>query len=262
MIQPIETSEAREATPQPSGTQAVGAATPAGKSFAAHLASSKAKAAGQATRTFTTDASRIHDAIKAGHRPIKTPEGEEWRPVRGNDRYGHIVRGPRKGLYINLSHGARRGEVFKVEYRDGKRVHVYGTGDSQKVVAAAKDSGREPGNGRKGDATAARRPPNETWAPVPGHGGIVDILSGPRNGYYLNVSGNERDGQVFQMVFRHGQEYHVYGKGKDRQVILVRRHNNPLAPHGGGRDFSAAGRTTQETGGTRAAGGSGGTRSD
>jgi hypothetical protein len=164
-------------------------------------------------------------------------------------------------MYINLSHGARRGEVFHVEHRNGERVHVYGKGDDEKVVLADKDSGKVDGHRGHGNARAAGRPPNETWAPVPGHGGIVDILSGPRNGYYLNVSGNERNGMVFHMIFRHGQEYHVYGKGKDRQVILVRHKNNPLAPHSAGRDYSGAGRTTHETGGTRAAG-SGGTPTD
>jgi hypothetical protein len=241
VIRPIETSEAQEATPQPHARRVAESAS-TGKSFAAVLAKQAGTAsddprAAAVGRTVTDNSGHIRDEIRAGHRPIQTPDGEAWRPVRGNDRYGHIVSGPRKGMYINLSHGARRGEVFRVEKHDGERVHVYGKGDSEKVVPAAKDSGRVPNHRLHGEAArAAKRPPNETWAAVPGHGGCVDILSGPRNGYYLNTSGNERDGQVFHMIFRHGKEYHVYGKGEDRQVILVRHANNPLVPRSQRKD--------------------------
>ena len=33
----------------------------------------------------------------------------------------------------------------------------------------------------------------------------------------------ERDGQAYVLVRRHGQELHVYGTGKERQVFEVRR---------------------------------------
>jgi len=229
MIQPIDNPEATaQASPKPAAEKSL----TGGKSFAAVL--DKASSVGGPPKA--------RDHVRPGnYGQVDVPDGESWRPVRGDDAYAHIVSGPRKGMMINLSHGARRGEVFRVEHRHGVRVHVYGEGKDERVVPASKDSGRVNRHDRDADVRAARRrPPGETWAPVPGHTGCVDILSGPRNGYYLNTSGNERDGMVFHMVFRHGREYHVYGTGKDREVILVRHpHGNPLRP-GGARTGGAS----------------------
>ena len=215
MIRPIETSETPEASPQRHALKAADAATPARKSFAAVLAGQKKVASHQAGEVDSPKRT-----AKGG--PIKAPEGEIWRPVRGDDNYAKILNGPRKGMYINLSRGARRGQVFHVEQRDGKRVHVYGKGENEKVVLASKDSGTVHG-GHDHHVRAARR---ETWAPVEGANNYADILSGPRNGYYVNTSGGERDGMVFHIVHRHGREYHIYGRGKDRQVVLVRHHHD------------------------------------
>lgn len=65
-------------------------------------------------------------------------------------------------------------------------------------------------------------PKGETTKPVDGHA-YSDILSGPRNGMYLNTSGNKRDGMAFSLVERNGREYHIYGSGKDRLVVCLRR---------------------------------------
>ena len=213
MIRPIETSEALEAT-QPQPTRPVSPATAAGKTFATVLAHEK--------KTANAEATGGHQAAKVPtHKKhaIDAPEGEVWRPVRGNDNYAKITDGPREGYYINLSRGERRGEVFKVEHRDGKRVHVYGSGDQEKVIEALKDSGRVPGNAR--EAGAARVPKGEEWAPVKGVSNYADILNGKRNGYYVNTSGGVRDGMVFQIVKDGDRVLHVYGKGKNRQVIEV-----------------------------------------
>lgn len=203
MIRQIDSTEAgtRQAT-----TPGVSPATPAGKSFQSVLAREKTTAA---------------DRAQLDKLPITAPQGEVWRPVRGDDNYAKIVDGPRAGMYVNLSRGDRRGEVFRVEERDGKRVHVYGEGDAQKVVDAAKDSGKV--KAEKHDANAAARhvPKNEQWAPVKGANNYADILNGPRNGLYVNTSGGERDGMAFQIVRRGDHTYHVYGKGKHRQVVEV-----------------------------------------
>jgi hypothetical protein len=215
VIRPIETSEALEATQQTQPNRAVGPATAAGKTFATVLAREK-KSTTAAAETESAEAAK-----RPTHRkhPIDAPEHEVWRPVRGNDDYAKIVEGPRAGYYINLSRGDRRGEIFKVEERDGKRVHVYGSGENEKVIEALKDSGRVPGNAR--GASAARVPKGEQWAPVDGVSNYADILNGKRNGYYVNTSGGVRDGMAFQIVKDGDRVLHVYGKGKNRQVIEV-----------------------------------------
>jgi hypothetical protein len=205
VIRQIDSNEAAQAT-QATTARSVGPTTPAAKSFQSVLAREKAAPA---------------DRTQVDKLPITAPQGEVWRPVRGDDNYAKIVDGPRAGMYVNLSRGERRGEVFRVEEREGKRVHIYGEGDSQKVVDAAKDSGKV--RAEKHDAqTAARHvPKNEQWAPVKGANNYADILNGPRNGLYVNTSGGERDGMAFQIVRRGDETYHVYGKGKHRQVVEV-----------------------------------------
>jgi hypothetical protein len=69
------------------------------------------------------------------------------------------------------------------------------------------------------DTTA---PKGETTKAVAGHG-YADILTGPRKDLFLNTSGNKRDGQTFRLVERHGRVFHVYGEGKDRLVVAMRK---------------------------------------
>jgi hypothetical protein len=80
-------------------------------------------------------------------------------------------------------------------------------------------------------------PKRERSVPVPGHS-YSDIVRGPRNGLYLNTSGNERHGEVFSLVKRDGKVFHVYGTGKDKLVVQLRYKNPPedvaaTAPAGG-----------------------------
>jgi hypothetical protein len=63
----------------------------------------------------------------------------------------------------------------------------------------------------------------ETTQAVPGHL-YSEILTGPRAGMYLNTSHNKRNGQAFVMVERNGVQYHVYGTGKNRTVVEMKRH--------------------------------------
>jgi hypothetical protein len=65
----------------------------------------------------------------------------------------------------------------------------------------------------------------ETTAAVPGHA-YADILTGPRSGLYLNMSGNKRDGQAFVMVERNGREFHIYGTGAHRTVVSQKAHDD------------------------------------
>jgi hypothetical protein len=63
----------------------------------------------------------------------------------------------------------------------------------------------------------------ETTQAVAGHP-YAEILTGPRAGMYLNTSHNSRSGQPFVMVHRNGVELHVYGTGKNRHVVEMKRH--------------------------------------
>ena len=69
---------------------------------------------------------------------------------------------------------------------------------------------------------AKKAPKGEKSAPVAGHS-YADITRGPRNGMFLNTSGNKRDGQAFTLVKRDGKEFHIYGSGKDRLVVCLKR---------------------------------------
>jgi hypothetical protein len=66
-----------------------------------------------------------------------------------------------------------------------------------------------------------RAPLKERTKPVEGHA-YADILSGPRNGMYVNTSGNKRHGQAFVLVERDGKRYHIYGEGEDRLVVCLK----------------------------------------
>ena len=69
---------------------------------------------------------------------------------------------------------------------------------------------------------AKKAPKGETTKAVEGHA-YADVLTGPRNGMYVNTSGNKRDGQAFVLLKRDGKEFHIYGSGKDRVVVCLRR---------------------------------------
>ena len=68
-------------------------------------------------------------------------------------------------------------------------------------------------------------PKGEKIKPVEGHR-YADITAGPRNGMYLNTSGNKRHGQAFVLVKRDGKEFHIYGTGKDRLVVCLKRKDD------------------------------------
>jgi hypothetical protein len=95
------------------------------------------------------------------------------------------------------------------------------------------------------DAKSTSAPKGERTQKVDGHH-YMEIVSGPRNGMFINNSGNGRDGDAFVIVKREGREFHIYGSGDDRSVYEV------------GRERAAAG-TSQGSATTTAATGSTGT---
>jgi hypothetical protein len=72
---------------------------------------------------------------------------------------------------------------------------------------------------------AKKAPKGEKTAPVEGHR-YADVTAGPRNGMFINTSGNKRDGQAFVLVKRDGKEFHIYGSGKDRLVVCLKRKDD------------------------------------
>jgi hypothetical protein len=162
------------------------------------------------------------------------PEGEKWRPVKGHDDYAEIVAGDRKGQFVNLNRGARRGEAFTIEERDGKAVHVYKKADGQEVVVPIESAKNARAAGTR---PSDREPPKgETWGPVKDHQSYADILTGPRNGYYINLQqGSTREGDVFHIVKRGGKEFHVYGEGDKTVSVQVGagKKKDDASPAGG-----------------------------
>lgn len=188
--------------------------------------------------------------------PPTPPAGETWVPVADTRYYAKIAGGPRAGSYINLGTGEHHGETFTIEQRAGTTVHVYGTGASEQVVDAATEAAAQ----AKPTATAAADPPakGETWGPVAGHWGYADILDGKRNGLYVNTSGGAREGMAFQIVKRHGREFHVYGQGADRQIFEVGRHETAATTPAATTKPAAAATPAAATGGTSPAASIGG----
>jgi hypothetical protein len=174
-----------------------------------------------------------------------TTEKETTRPVEGR-QYAEILSGPRAGMYVNTSGNARDGEAFILVKANGREQHIYGTGKDRTVVssgggeksAATEKSGS---TGKTTSTSTEKAPADEKTKQVEGRA-YADILNGPRSGLYLNTSGNVRDGQTFALVMRDGREFHIYGTGKDRQIIGLRKPDEKTAD-----DTKTAADTTTKT---------------
>jgi len=61
----------------------------------------------------------------------------------------------------------------------------------------------------------------EKLTKVAGHE-FARIKGGTRDDQCINLSGNARNGQAFDLIWRDGHQFHVYGgKGKDHTVVEV-----------------------------------------
>lgn len=85
--------------------------------------------AGASTGGAAAPAASFHaDLVKAS---------EKLEPVKGHP-YSLVVSGAHEGMYVNQTDNKRAGEAFAIEYRDGHRCHVYGSGKDEVVIAFAK----------------------------------------------------------------------------------------------------------------------------
>jgi hypothetical protein len=78
--------------------------------------------------------------------------------------------------------------------------------------------------------TTLKPPKGETWGPVNGHSDYADILSGPRNGYFVSLAPGKRQGKAFLIQHKEGQTYHVYGTGKTKEWVRVASDPKSLTP--------------------------------
>jgi hypothetical protein len=114
-------------------------------------------------------------------------------------------------------HPSQTGEVTAA-----RTAHAAGTAaqstSSASFASVLASTTTEPVQPRKG----------ETMSPVSGHA-YAEISGGKRDGLYVNTSHNKRHGQAFVLVHKHGREYHVYGTGKDRLVVALRKPDHDAA---------------------------------
>ena len=112
--------------------------------------------------------------------------------------------------------------------------------------AAAVRDAKDKDKAKSTDATSTSAPKGERTEKVEGHH-YMEIVSGPRNGMFINNSGNTRDGDAFVIVKRHGREFHIYGSGADRNVYEVGRERAASGTSQGSGTSTTSG-TTGQTG--------------
>ena len=112
------------------------------------------------------------------------------------------------------------------------------------AVRDAKDKDKD--KAKSTDATSTSAPKGERTQKVEGHH-YMEIVSGPRNGMFINNSGNARDGDAFVIVKLQGREFHIYGSGNDRNVYEVGRERAASGTSQGSGTSTTSG-TTGTTG--------------
>jgi hypothetical protein len=116
---------------------------------------------------------------------------------------------------------------------DAAKQHGTARSDAQSTsggVSFAEQLASASKKGSTAEPSAPKAPKGEKTEAVAGHSDYRDIVAGPRDGMYINTSGNKRNGEAFVLVKRHGIEYHIYGTGKHRQVIELKRHKHHTTP--------------------------------
>ena len=167
---------------------------------------------------------------------VSLRKGEKMEPVEDH-KYAEITAGTRSGMFINTSGNVRDGEAFVLVRKNGKEYHIYGTGKDRLVVGfhmpattTAPETDRAPAaptptrsrptsRPRACTCARARRSSPSRATPTP------RSSPAPRDGMFVNTSGNERHGETFVLVNKHGVEYHIYGSGANREVVAMKPRN-------------------------------------
>jgi hypothetical protein len=97
-----------------------------------------------------------------------------------------------------------------------------------------------------------KAPKGETTRAVPDHPAYVEIMSGPRNGMFINMTHNEPRGEAFVLVRKHDRDLHIYGTGKDRRVIISWHKDQPAHRDADKTTAPAATDSKSSTGGATA----------
>jgi hypothetical protein len=128
-----------------------------------------------------------------------------------------------------------------------KAARATGSSFAEAHAAAVKNTKDKDTSTSADTKNAASVPKGERTQKVEGHG-YVEIVSGPRNGMFINNTGGKRDGEAFLIVKRHGREFHIYGTGEDRTVYEVgRKREDAAAPSTSGTSGTTAPAATSGT---------------
>src|SRR3954468_6520789 len=93
----------------------------------------------------------------------------------------------------------------------------------------------------------------EKLSKVDGHE-YARIKGGTRDDMCVNLSGNERSGQAFDLIWRDGRQFHVYGgSGADHKVVEI--GHKPATPPAAGAKTASTSPDATPPGGTSAASG-------
>ena len=95
------------------------------------------------------------------------------------------------------------------------------------VLAASTSAGANQGGAEQAERALPKGPKGETTRAVKDHPAYTEVMSGPRNGMFINTTNNERRGEAFVLARRDDRDLHIYGTGKDRRVIISWHKDQP-----------------------------------
>ena len=98
-------------------------------------------------------------------------------------------------------------------------------------------------------STSTKVPKGEKSEHVKGHA-YDEVTAGPRDGMFINRSGNKRDGQAFARVIRDGREFHIYGTGKNRVIVMLKQQDKTQTPDNSTTDTSNQDSSSSSSGAT------------